>query len=89
MKTLSRMIAGLLVVVWISGCGDKHATNIDGAKPAESTKPPSGAAPVSQVQQTMAIGQVVEQAASQSDSKAGRRAAASIDKINALKKSEE
>ena len=92
MKTLCRLIAGMLVVVGLAGCGDEQkAADADGAKPAEAATQAGGAAPVSQVQQSMAVGQVVEQAAAQGggDSKAGLRAANSIDKINAQKKSEE
>jgi hypothetical protein len=91
MKTLCRLIAGTLVVVGLAGCGDEKAADANGAKPADAATQAGGAAPVSQVQQSMAVGQVVEQAAAQGggDSKAGLRAANAIDNINAKKKSEE
>jgi hypothetical protein len=92
MKTLCRLIVGMLVVVWLAGCGDEQkAADASGAKPAEAATQPNGAAPVAQVQQSMAIGQVVDQAAGAGggSSKAGVRAANSIDKLNAQKKSEE
>jgi hypothetical protein len=91
MKTLCRLIAGMLVAVGLAGCGDEPKAADTSAKPADAATQAGGAAPVSQVQQSMAVGQVVEQAAAQGggDSKAGLRAANSIDKINAQKKSEE
>jgi uncharacterized lipoprotein len=91
MKTLCKVIVGIFAVVCLAGCGDdqQKATDANGGKPAEAATQPNGGAPVAEAQQTMAVGQVVEQAASQGDSKAGRRAMDSIDKINAQKKGDE
>lgn len=92
MKTLCKLIAGVFVVVCLAGCGDNSnpkAADANGGKPGEAATQPNGEASVAEAQQTMAVGQVVEQAASQGDSKAGRRAMDSIDKINAQKKSEQ
>jgi len=91
MKTLCKVIVGLLVVVWVAGCGEEpqKAADADAAKPAEPATQPGVVAPVAQVQESMAVGAVVEQAAGQADTKAGSRAAAAIDKINAKTKGEE
>ena len=78
MKTLCKLIAGMFVVVCLAGCGDEQPTAADAGKPAEAAKPPE-----------QSVDQVVEQAASQGATSAGRKAQDSIDKINAQKKSDE
>jgi hypothetical protein len=91
MKTLSRLIASMAVAVAVAGCGDSKPTTADATKgkPVETATQPGAAAPMSQVQQSLNANQAVEQAASQADTGAGRRAMNSIDKINAQRKSNE
>lgn len=101
MKTLCRLFAGVVLATWLAGCSDKKPptpaagetkpaeTTTTEAKPAETAPQPGGAAPLVQQQQAIAVGQVVDQAAAQTDTKAGRKAQATIDKINAQRTSEE
>ena len=79
MKTFCSVIVGLLVVLWLGGCSKEPQKTVDAGT----------AKPASQVQQAASVGQIVEQSASQGSSSSGRKAAASIEKINAQKKSEE
>lgn len=91
MKTLCKMMVGTGVAALLAGCGDMKPASADAnkAKPVETATQPSAAAPMSQVNQSMAANQAVEQAASSADTGAGRRAMDSIDKINAQRKSNE
>jgi hypothetical protein len=90
MKTLCRLIAGMAVAGLLAGCDSKTASSdASKGKHAETAVQPGAATPMSQVNQSMAANQAVEQAASSADTGAGRRAMESIDKINAQKKSNE
>jgi len=78
MKTLYRLIVGAFLAMCLAGCGDGTTPKaVDSGKPAEVAKP------------QQSVDQVVEQAASQGATSAGRKAQNSIDNINAQKKSDE